>query len=34
MVELYTSLILGDNMQHKIICARHLHELLRVVKGK
>jgi hypothetical protein len=34
LVELYTSLILGDNMQHKIICAKYLHELLRVVKAK
>ena len=34
MIELYASLTAGDNMQHKIICAKYLHDLLRVAKVK
>jgi|GWRWMinimDraft_6_1066014.scaffolds.fasta_scaffold262610_1 hypothetical protein len=41
MMELYASLIVGDNPQHKIICAKYLHvniylikELLKVIKTK
>lgn len=41
MVELYASLTVGENPQHKIICAKYLHvniylikELLKVIKTK
>jgi hypothetical protein len=34
MMELYASLISGDVPQYKIICAKYLQDLLKVVKGK
>ena len=33
MVELYASLILGDNPQTKIICAKYLHVHIYSIKG-
>lgn len=34
LLELFASLIAGDAPQHKIICAKYLQDLLKVVKAK